>query len=395
MPKDAPRSIIFQATINGKQVTKTVDVKPYTTPGVEWGKIPGQQNQMYDTNGNLLPTTPLRINLEAEGVPRFTDNAKFTVTAVASYEGGSSSDPSPKDVTVLLPVVVIEGYWYGWQNVPLYHAYAYKVAYKSLSDELKKQGYSNSERYGASKLLTYRTLWDPSDRVVQYGDVRDITEAQIRQMMDNVMQEVHQHSYADKANLVGHSFGGLIARYYAAQNPSSVNTVITVGTPHTGTTVFYQIVLGKYRNMASAVKAIPLNRIVYWTVPTYAGALKYADQSQAPDLFTNTLAGVGKAAGVKYYCIYSDSNTQTIQTLIVKDTPKVPGWYTISGTQPGSGDGYIVATSAGNSQFGEPIRLPQGGEHATLLNQKDVVDQQGQTLPGTQSIIKDKLMQFS
>ena len=110
MPKDAPRSIIFQATINGKQVTKTVDVKPYTTPGVEWGKIHGQQNQMYDINGNLLPTTPLRINLEAEGIPRFTDNAKFTVTAVASYEGGSSSDRSPKDVTVLLPVVVIEGY---------------------------------------------------------------------------------------------------------------------------------------------------------------------------------------------------------------------------------------------------------------------------------------------
>ena len=137
--------------------------------------------------------------------------------------------------------------------------------------------------------------------------MRDITEAQIRQMMDNVMQEVHQHSYADKANLVGHSFGGLIARYYAAQNPSSVNTVITVGTPHAGTTVFYDITLEKYKDVKSALKSIPSDRIVYWTMPTYEGALEYASGSPAGNLFHNPLTSVGMANGVKYYSIYSGS----------------------------------------------------------------------------------------
>ena len=334
---------------------------------------------MFDINGNLLPTTPLRINLEEMGVPRFTDNVKINLIATASYQGGLSSDRSSKDITVLLPVVVIHGYSFDYQNIPFYHAIAYERAYKHLSDELKKQGYSNSERYGNSELLNYRTLWDPSDPVVQYGDVRDITEGQMRQMMDNVLQEVHEHSYANKTNLIGHSFGGLIARYYAAQHPDKVNMVITVGSPHMGTTVFYDEGLTKYHNVDSTLKQVPLNRVVYWTVPIYGNAVEYANHTQAPSLFPNTLASVGKANGVKYYCIYSDLNKNTTQTLIVQNSIQDPGWYTIIGRQYGPGDGYIAAISAGTSQFGKPIRV-SGEDHATLLNQCD-----------TQSVIMDKL----
>lgn len=379
-PANATRTITLSALINDQSYTKNISVTQYTTPGVEWGKTAGVQNQMFDINGNLLPTTPLRINLEEMRVSRFTDNVNINLIATASYQGGISSDPSSKNITVLLPVVVIHGYSFDYQNMPFYHAIAYEVAYKRLSDELKKQGYSSSERYGACKLLTYRTLWDPSDPIVQYGDVRDITEAQMRQMMDNVMQEVHEHSYANKTNLVGHSFGGLIARYYAAQHPDKVNTVITVGTPHMGTTVFYDKLLTKYQNVDSTLKQVPLNRVVYWAVPIYDNALQYANHTQAPSLFPNTLASVQRANGVKYYCIYSDMSNNTTQTLIVQNSIKEPGWYTIVGRQYGPGDGYIAAISAGASQFGEPIRI--GGEdHTTLLNQCD-----------TQSIIIDKLL---
>lgn len=382
-PVNATRTITLSALINGQTYTKDISITQYTTPGVEWGKAAGVQNQMFDINGNLLPTTPLRINLEEMRVPRFTDNVKINLIATASYQGGLSSDRSGKEIMVLLPVVIIHGYSFDYQNVPFFHAVAYEVAYKRLSDELKKQGYSNSERYGISKLLNYRTLWDPSDPVVQYGDVRDITEAQMRQMMDNVIQEVHEHSYANKTNLVGHSFGGLIARYYAAQHPDEVNTVITVGTPHMGTTVFYDVLLTKYQNVDSTLKQVPLNRVVYWAVPIYGNALQYANHTQAPSLFPNTLATVGRANGVKYYCIYSDMSKNTTQTLIVENSIKEPGWYTIVGRQYGSGDGYIAAISAGNSRFGEPMRI--GGEdHTTLLNQCD-----------TQSIIKDKLLHLN
>jgi len=375
MPSNALKSLTVQATINGQPVTKTFDITQL------------KQKQMFNNKGVLLPTTPLRINLKTEGVPRFTDNVKFTVTAVASYEGSTPSDPKLCDVKVLLPVVVIHGYDYKLQKYTkgwVFKLFAYNKAYKSLSDELVNQGYSHSDTYGKTKLLGYRTFWDPSDSVVQYGDVRYLTEAQILQMMDNVMLEVNEHSYAGKVNLVGHSFGGLIARDYANKHPSNVNTVITVGTPHLGTTVFYDIVLKDYHSVEDVLLKIPAGRIVYWTVPTYENALEYSDGSQAYNLFPNTLAGVGMANGVNYFCIYSGDNTQTTMTLTVQNswTP----WYTIVGRQPGLGDGYIPAISAsGNNQFGEPIPLLSiGANHVTLMNEYE-----------TQSIIEEKLMQFN
>jgi pimeloyl-ACP methyl ester carboxylesterase len=371
MPSNALKSLTVQATINGQPVTKTFDITQL------------KQKQMFNNKGVLLPTTPLRINLKTEGVPRFTDNVKFTVTAVASYEGSAPSDPKPCDVKVLLPIVVIHGYEFKiTKNNWVFHLFAYKAAYKSLSDELINQGYSHSDTYGKTKLLDYRTLWDPRDSVAQYGDVRYLTEAQILQMMNNVMLEVNEHSYASKVNLVGHSFGGLIARDYAAKHSSNVNTVITVGTPHLGTTGFYDSVLKHYHSVEGVLLKIPADRIVYWTVPTYENALIYADGSQAYNLFPNTLAGVGMANGVNYFCIYSDSNTQTTRTLIVQNsgTP----WYTIVGRQAGLGDGYIPAISAGNIQFGEPIRLQYGGNHASLMNEIE-----------TQLRIQIKLMQFN
>lgn len=45
----------------------------------------------------------------------------------------------------------------------------------------------------------------------------------------------------DKVNLIGHSFGGLIARAYAQNNPDKVDKLLTVGTPHEGVTKTYKI----------------------------------------------------------------------------------------------------------------------------------------------------------
>ena len=363
IPIGAAKSITFQATINGKDVTKTFDITQL------------EQKQMFDDKGVLLATTPLRINLATEGVPRFTNNAKFTVSAVASCEGGTPSNPKPCDVKVFLPVVVIHGYDYvSTKNNLVFRVFAYRIAYEDLCNDLKNLGYSDSDTYGKTKLPGYRTLWDPSDPVVQYGDVRDLTEAQILKMMDNVMQEVYEHSYANKANLVGHSFGGLIARDYAAKSPNCVNTVITVGAPHLGTTLFYESFLLEYINKDSALAEIPLDRILYWTVPTYDKAICDTYGNPLPNLFPNTLANVGKADGVNYFCFYlEDTSKQTTQTLIVQDWGS---WYTFVDRSYGVGDGIIPTISAGSSQFGEPVPLGNRGslsfylgDHATLLNQ--------------------------
>ena len=59
--------------------------------------------------------------------------------------------------------------------------------------------------------------------------------------IDSWINAALNRTYADKVNLLGHSMGGLIARYYAGHtlNQSKVNKVIMVGSPNKGTTLFY------------------------------------------------------------------------------------------------------------------------------------------------------------
>src|SRR5436309_1500250 len=96
--------------------------------------------------------------------------------------------------------------------------------------------------------------------------------------VETLVDEVKSHSYADKVNLVGHSFGGLVARYYASVKPEDVKRVITVGTPHAGVTFFYDICFSNFNSLDAAQEKlrIPegpnqgLESVMLWTVPRYA-----------------------------------------------------------------------------------------------------------------------------
>lgn len=68
------------------------------------------------------------------------------------------------------------------------------------------------------------------------GDVRSIA-ARLGQQVQRLVEETGY----ERVHIVGHSLGGLAARYYATRlgGDEHVHTVVTLGTPHEGTVVAY------------------------------------------------------------------------------------------------------------------------------------------------------------
>ncbi|WP_232663827.1 alpha/beta fold hydrolase [Pseudonocardia sp. TRM90224] len=68
------------------------------------------------------------------------------------------------------------------------------------------------------------------------GDVR----AAARQLRGHV-ERLREQTGADKVHIVGHSLGGMIARYYVQRmgGAAVVDTLVTLGTPHEGTLAAY------------------------------------------------------------------------------------------------------------------------------------------------------------
>ena len=367
------RYITFAATINGKPVEKTFNVTPYTTPGVRWGKTStsGVGNEMFDANGGLKPTTPLRINLATEGVPRFTDNVNFTLTGTAYVGNGAGrSEPSSIPVTIPLPVVIIGGNPGPHKHPDILSAPLYYVAYKDLTDFMLNAGngtfkYNRETNWSsyASELQArnystqrYVTLWDPhadlfSEPFTGYRDFQfyasdaiktdkdymtrgHILNYSLRANMEHIVRDhVEPLCYASKVDLVGLSSGGLVVRWFASLDLQYVNTVITVGTPHAGESQFYEYIynhmdatalwnryvyLNKFvvssREEAEQMLAVPNTAkpsILYWLAPTYNCLVPPAYQPVDP-YFHNTL-NAPPTSGVKYYNIYIDG-PQSLKT---------------------------------------------------------------------------------
>jgi len=117
--------------------------------------------------------------------------------------------------------------------------------------------------------------------------------------------------------------------------------------------------------------------MAYWAAPTYP-CLILEDGTPVPNLFQNTLVGIGQSQGVKYYSIYADTEV-THEQLVIQPTSKGKStWYDFK--RFGSnwyGDGFVLSTSA--SAFGIPIRIennPFAGSgflvHVNLMNIPEV-----------------------
>ena len=101
----------------------------------------------------------------------------------------------------------------------------------------------------------------------------------------------------ERIHIIGHSLGGLIARYYVTRlgGDARVHTLVTLGTPHTGTYAAYAVPTrlmeqmrpgsGLMRELARPVRGCRTRFISYWSdtdlaiVPQRAAALRHQDLS--------------------------------------------------------------------------------------------------------------------
>jgi pimeloyl-ACP methyl ester carboxylesterase len=398
MPEDGWRKVKLWATINGEDVEKEFPVTQCKVAG-EWCRIG------LDNREHVAPTTPVRISLADSSVPRFTDNEKFDLHGVAYYEGGCQSEPDSMQVRIPsepdsiqvripLPVVILHGYIDTWLHLVKRVGYpipwwsggamvSYASAYKSLHDCLEHRGYIPDAEWDCAVDLikkgyptkAYKTLWDPHDFPwSMYSNPATSSSEEILSDVDQLLDKVWACSYADRVNFVGHSFGGLVARYYSFRNPERVNTVITVGGPHKGATQFFEVAFGEFSTFEDANRALTVKGGSYagqecallWTVPIYE-CLRNEDDAVIPVeqiRFRNSLRDVGKAEGIAYFSIFADE-FKTPKYLKLKPNG---GWYSIMGKEPIiGGDGYILEES---TRFGWPLRV-NSYEHAALCKSKD------------------------
>jgi pimeloyl-ACP methyl ester carboxylesterase len=419
--RDTARTVTIQATINGRYVTKTIPVTQYTTPGSEW------DDTTMSGTFRVKPTTPIRINLREAGVPRFTDDVSFTVSGTASYAGGLPSRSSSTTADVRLPVLAYHGYNYpnGLRatvlGITLPDEISWIVAYKGFSDYLTGNWeYNRDSDWGLTWKVPlelkgytddrYVTLWDAEDSHLTYTNPLRTAPPQLRDDVQAAVDRAKAHSYADKVNLVGHSFGGLLSRYYASERPQYVNKVITVGSPMQGVTFALQTIFTtEASNRAQVedhlrVKEGPSQGqpcALYWGIPRYT-AVTILPPTPAPSpvptppgtpaptptpapaintVFTSTYTAPIRT-GVDYHFIYATNHMDTPYKVSLQRNP-TGQWYHVESVSTTAGDGTVITSSGGDI----------GGASGTNVHRHAVVIPEDLSHILNSGVVKDTIIQ--
>lgn len=375
-PADATTLFTFYGNVNGQVFRKSILVPKSGNPGGEWGRMAS-----VDINGNVLPTTPLRIDLADQNIPRFTKNVKFVVNGIASYKDGGKSEPSVFRGNILLPVIVIHGVTTNWLESRIY-----PVVYSGLERSLVTNGYVPDDE-------GYKTLWKVTE--ITYSS-QDDTEQDVAAKMTGYITQATDKTYAARVNLIGHSLGGLIGRFvtteYEALRPDGprVHKLIMIGTPNKGSAEFYKRTFAMNRSEATALLTTNTGQpnLRQWLSPTYSGSLfrksgntltviPNPDVTLSSNVLTNLFKKNGydkpAPAGVIYYSIY---NTKLPTLFSVNVTPTADKtWYVYK--QPnkyGVGDRTVIAGSAITSYaISRPVSTNTG--HGGLASDTQVIQQ--------------------
>lgn len=204
------------------------------------------------------------------------------------------------------------------------------------------------------------------------------TEARGEELLAQV-QEILAATGAQKVNLVGHSQGGLDARYVAAVAPQLVASITTVGTAHTGSGPFDALsdvigspdapaggIIGFLDGALAAVYQLLTGGASDVDVRAAAQSLSYegaqAFNTQFPAGLPTTACGNGpsQAGGIR---LYSWSGTAVL-TNALDLTDVLIG--VVSFFNQGANDGFTERCS---SHFGQVIRDDYFHNHLDQVNQ--------------------------
>jgi pimeloyl-ACP methyl ester carboxylesterase len=165
---------------------------------------------------NSQPITPTPLN-----TPTLTPTAIPTPTITPT--------PTPKT-----PIVIIPGLFASWNKDAMLHnavvssndwkILSFVKEYDGLIQTLQTIGYRENEDY----------------YIFPYDWRKGLVESATN--LNNFLQEkIWANSAQKKINIVGHSLGGLVGRIWEQKfNPSQLDKLITVGSPHKGTAQVYK-----------------------------------------------------------------------------------------------------------------------------------------------------------
>jgi triacylglycerol esterase/lipase EstA (alpha/beta hydrolase family) len=264
------------------------------------------------------------IDLEYYGVPKFSANQHFTLTATLTGPGGSGAGTA--EVDILLPVVLLHG-WMGDSAVA-----DFLRIIPSLMAGLADEGYTTDDTW-------YQTLW-----YQKYRSTR-VSPDEVTSWLDGIVTQATGATYAERVNIVAHSLGGLVGRYYVSAGPGAekVHKLIMIGTPNKGVSLFY---LDSSRKSLEWVnRRLDSSPLLWWTIPAYPAV--YQEVAGVPVHVEPPLANTfpGGTGGVACYSIYATGHLETAGGLLV--TP-YKDWFKVEdgGLFPGHGDGLVLAESA-------------------------------------------------
>lgn len=353
-----PRYVELSAIINGIPIIERIDVTKLVGPGetamIEWVySNPKLQINFSNTRGPFG---------EQVVVPRFKEKQTFDLNAKAISQKSGESKSSVVKVIIVLPTLIIHGV-----STNLFEELLTFVPYMGLQSFLVSNGYDVDDSW-------YKTLWGPPD--LKYSSQEDTPEDIARILTDKINKAINA-TYAEKVNLIGHSLGGMIGRYYITEHDhgSKINKLIMVGTPNKGSTQFYNKLYSMSPQDADFKLKTSTGKLNCrnWLSPVYNSIYnKNTGELLAntyPNLFHDGHYDKPAPIGVSYYSIYNN-NLLTMRTLFV--SPSNNNWYkSVEIKENGLGD--VTVLSESSLTYGENMEVKTTTTHGLLPSDNQVM----------------------
>jgi len=378
------RYVRLQGTVNGQFISEEFNVSGLVAPG--------ETKDIMWNAGQFIGEPLIVLDFEAAGVPRFEANEKFDLTAEAwtsdGIEDGIMSDPNTKSVEIYLPVVIVHGYLFPGVGKRLFSRIVAPAIYGSLANYLQAQDPSVKDPTREPFITGYTTDTSPYQTIWRRDWQMSWTPRQVADWLHDLISDVRIATYASRVNIISHSTGGLIARYYACDadglhpdGPTRVHKLIMIATPNWGVSKFYMVTSNwSAQDVQNTAADEPVG---LWVVPRcFNGSrepiaciydsktgepiwpnpaiVRPTSDFKYPEQFPDQTSS---PAGVTYYTIFS----QNILTPYLFDvTPTKRDWYRVKSIKVSEpGDDLVVESSA---QLPSAISVPAGAtrSHASL-----------------------------
>ena len=210
----------------------------------------------------FVHTNPIdfTFNLKDEGVPRFQEQVRVKVEATATETW--DEEPSPltgtdeKKERILLPVIIIHGVLGDLSTTSLPGA-NYKTIGPGMPELILALNTDGYEPVGSVSPTAHKLVY-PSLHVM---GIQGLSATYLKPLVDQITDAQTGTTYAARVDLVAHSMGGLLSRYYIESTPGlnhgdKVRKLVMVGTPNEGAADSHAGLEGFGKTILEDIKAV-------------------------------------------------------------------------------------------------------------------------------------------